>query len=436
IKRKFRASAGELGVADIAALQEIQKGKYIIYEAYQDTNCLIELDEQPPNSINQESFETAIQVAKLLNCKLVDDVRVMRKTIVDGSNTSGFQRTSLIGFNGSIETKSGKVGIPNLILEEDSARTIKENSDHTIFRLDRLGIPLLEISTTPEIYSPEQCKEVAEYIGLILRSTGKAKRGIGTIRQDLNISIKEGARIEIKGVQELRLLPLYVELEVLRQKNLLEIKSELEKRKINNFSPTIVDLTQIIKSSTSTIIKSTLEKGGVILGIKLEKCKGLLGREIQPNKRFGTELSGRAKVIAGVGGIIHSDELPKYGITQGEVIMIKQALSCSEEDGFVIVADKKDRSEKALKVVVDRANEALKGIPKEVRGPNEDGTTSYQRPLPGAARMYPETDVPSIELNKELLSKIKLPELIDVKSLRYQKDFSLAKYLADKISRS
>lgn len=436
IKRRFRASAGELGVSDIAAVQESSKGKHVLYEAYKDTNCLIELDEQPPNPINEDALSTALQVAKLLNCTPADNMRTMRKTIVDGSNTSGFQRTTLVGFNGFLKTKSGRVSIPTLILEEDSARAIKESSDSTTYRLDRLGIPLLEISTSTDIISPEHCKEVAEYIGLILRATGKAKRGIGTIRQDINVSIKGGARIEIKGVQDLKLIPTYVEIEVMRQKSLLEISSELKKKGIKKFAPSIIELSAVLKNSSSNLIKSTFEKNGAVSGIKIEKCTGILGREIQPNKRFGTELSQRAKVIAGVGGILHSDELPKYGITQEEVDLIKNSLSCNKEDVFVIVCDKKNAVDKALNAVIERLNESINGIPNEVRGPNEDGTTAYQRPMPGSARMYPETDIPSIIVDKKIISKINLPELLDAKSLRYQKELSLSKDLADKISKS
>jgi len=199
IRRRLRAVVGETGHLDIAAAHEMSKNKFFVYESYNDSVCLVELDEQPPNPLNHDAFETALQVSKILNGKFVDQVHVMRKIVVDGSNTSGFQRTALMAINGFIETSQGKVSIPTIILEEDAAKIVKDENLFTVYRLDRLGIPLMEISTGADVRSPEQAKEVAERIGLILRSTGKMKRGLGTIRQDVNVSIKDGARIEIKG---------------------------------------------------------------------------------------------------------------------------------------------------------------------------------------------------------------------------------------------
>ncbi|MBI2564547.1 Glu-tRNA(Gln) amidotransferase subunit GatE [Candidatus Woesearchaeota archaeon] len=436
VQRKLRASVGETGEIDIAALQEMQKGKIYSYQCYNDTTCLVELDEQPPYIINQDSLKTAIQTALLLKAVFVDVIRVMRKIIVDGSNTSGFQRTALIATNGVLKTKSGNVGIPTVILEEDAARIISESKESTVFRLDRLGISLIEISTTPDIITPEQAREVAETIGLLLRSTGKAKRGLGTIRQDVNVSIKEGTRIEIKGAQDLKLIPTIVEFEVQRQQNLVEIKNYLHKTGIRHIKENAEDLTKIFDKSDSKVIKSVLEKKGVVLGICLPLFAGILGKEVQPNRRFGTELSDRAKVIAGVGGLFHSDELPKYGISSEDVELIKKQLNCGAKDAFVIVADEKSRSEKAIIAVIERTNEALKGVPSEVRKANPDGTTSYLRPMPGAARMYPETDIPDTELTDDFTKKIKVPELLTEKAARYEKEFNLSKDLAEKISRS
>lgn len=420
IERKLRAVVGETGEIDIAAAQEALKGKTHIYEAYDENCCLIELDEEPPRKLREEALSIAIQLGKLMKTKFVDEVQVMRKTVIDGSNTTGFQRTALVGYDGKIETSQGKVTIPTILIEEDAARPIKEETDKITWRLDRLGIPLLEISTGPDIKTPEHCAETAEKIGLLLRSTGKVKRGLGTIRQDVNVSIEGGQRVEIKGAQDLKLIPKWVELEAQRQEKLLEIKKELEKREVKEVYAQIVDVSRLLKNSKSKIIETTLKKGGAVLGIKLPCFKGLIGKEIQPKRRLGTEFSDRAKVSARVGGIFHSDELPNYGILPDEVEQISKHLDCGNHDAFVIVADTKEKSEKALQAVIIRANDAIKGVPKEVRKPNEDGTTTFMRLMPGAARMYPETDVLPIKLTKEML-EVELPELIEHKIKRYEK---------------
>jgi Glu-tRNA(Gln) amidotransferase subunit E-like FAD-binding protein len=221
VKRKLHAVAGETGEVDLAAKHEASRDRNFIYEGFKDTNCLLEFDEQPPLEIDKEALRVALQVACLLNCEIIQDTQVMRKTVIDGSNTSGFQRTLLLAKNGFLETSFGRVGIQSICLEEDAARKISEENNIVIYRLDRLGIPLIEVATSPELYYPEQVKEAALKIGEILRAC-KVKRGIGTIRQDLNISIPKHDRVEIKGFQEPRIMIKTVELEVERQKEELK----------------------------------------------------------------------------------------------------------------------------------------------------------------------------------------------------------------------
>lgn len=227
--RKLRAAAGETGEIDIAAEHEQKKDKYFLYHAYDDVNCLIELDEEPPKPINEQALKISLQVCRLLNAKIVDEIQVMRKTVVDGSNVSGFQRTALVGRNGYIETSKGRVSVPTICLEEEAAQAIKRTKEHDIYNLSRLGIPLIEIATGTEIKDAEHAKEVAEKIGMILRSTGKVKRGIGTIRQDVNLSIKHGARTEIKGFQELKSIPKVVDKEIERQLSAVRKNKKLRK---------------------------------------------------------------------------------------------------------------------------------------------------------------------------------------------------------------
>jgi Glu-tRNA(Gln) amidotransferase subunit E-like FAD-binding protein len=226
IKRKLHAVAGESGEFDVAALYQASLGKQFVYYGY-DSTCLVELDEEPPHQINREALKIAVQVSLLLNCKIVSITQIMRKTVIDGSNTSGFQRTVLVGYDGYVETESGRVGIENVYLEEDAARIVSRGEDKVVYKLDRLGIPLVEIVTAPDIKSPEQAKEVALHIGNVLRSS-KVKRGIGTIRQDVNVSIRGENRIEIKGMQDMKVFVKAIENEVERQKKLSDAKKPVE----------------------------------------------------------------------------------------------------------------------------------------------------------------------------------------------------------------
>jgi Glu-tRNA(Gln) amidotransferase subunit E-like FAD-binding protein len=226
IKRKLHAVAGEKGDIDVAASHEAQMGKEFVYQGY-DTTCLVELDEEPPHIINQEALRIALHISLLLNCKIVPVSQIMRKTVIDGSNTSGFQRTVLIGRDGWLDTNFGRVGISYVYLEEDAARTISEIGRNKIYRLDRLGIPLVEIVTEPDIKTAEQAKDTALKIGELLRAC-KVKRGIGTIRQDINVSIKGHPRAEIKGFQDPKVFVDVVDKEIERQQKGLQSKKELK----------------------------------------------------------------------------------------------------------------------------------------------------------------------------------------------------------------
>jgi glutamyl-tRNA(Gln) amidotransferase subunit E len=453
-KRRLRPTQSELGEIDRAALEEFLKGRGFIYEAYSDTTCLVEADEEPPHLPNEEAIDIALEVALLLHALPVEEVHFMRKIVIDGSNTSGFQRTAIIAQNGYLETESGKVGIPTICLEEEAARKMGEKDAEVIYRLDRLGIPLVEITTTPDIKSPEQAREVAKKIGELLRATGKVKRGIGTIRQDINISLEEGARVEIKGVQELNQIPIIIKNEIARQQRLIEVKEELERRGIKNLTFKISDVSDIFSSTSSKIIASQTKRGGKVLALKLEGFAGLMGsplcalpkarrtkeeeERVKATKRLGPEFAQYAKVAAGVRGIFHSDELPAYGISEEEVEGVKEKLNISENDAFVLVAEEEEKAKKALEAVFKRAKIAISGVPEETRMANPDGTTSYMRPLPGAARMYPETDIPPVVITQDRLDRIasSLPELYEEKIERYMQEYSLSEELAAQMVRS
>ena len=226
--RKLRAAAGETGETDIAALHEMQKGKTFVYQGYHDSTCLVEMDEEPPHSINLEALQTTLQAAQLLNAKIADAIQVMRKTVVDGSNVSGFQRTALVATDGWIDVDGKKIGIPSICLEEEACQVMERKKEYDVYNLSRLGIPLIEIATDASITTPEECRKTAEKLGMVLRSVPGMKRGIGTIRQDVNLSIKGGSRIEVKGFQEYKSIPKVVEYEVERQLKLLKQDKKIE----------------------------------------------------------------------------------------------------------------------------------------------------------------------------------------------------------------
>ncbi|MBU0461948.1 MAG: Glu-tRNA(Gln) amidotransferase subunit GatE [Nanoarchaeota archaeon] len=437
IVRQLRAVAGETGDIDVAARHEMAKGTYFVYHYYPATNCLVELDEEPPHPMNEEALNIVLQVSKMMYAKVMDEFQVMRKTVVNGSNTTGFQRTALVATNGYIEVEGNRIGISSILIEEEAAKDIEKGVDndgrrYVVYGLDRLGIPLIEIGTDPDITTPEQCRAVSEHIGMLLRSTGKVARGIGTIRQDVNISIKNGARIEIKGAQDLKLIPTWVENEAKRQIALIEIQRELERRKAK-LEPFSKELTDVFRNTECKFVSKAIKEGSIALGFTLNGFSGLLGKETQPGKRLGTELSDYAKAKTGIGGIIHSDEdLKKYNFSEKEIEATKKALN-AQENAFIIIIAKKETAEIGMKAVIERAQMCFKGVPKEVRQPNPDGTTSFMRPIPGAARMYPETDIKPIRPDT---SGIELPELLTEKKGRFIESLNLGKDLAQVVAKS
>ncbi|MGQ9460715.1 MAG: Glu-tRNA(Gln) amidotransferase subunit GatE [Candidatus Bathyarchaeaceae archaeon] len=435
--RRLRPTQSELGQTDPAALFEFQKGVKILYEASRETACLVEMDEEPPHDLNREAVEIALIISLMMKAKPVDEIHVMRKTVIDGSNTTGFQRTCVVALNGEIEIKGKKVPIQHISLEEDAARKMGEEGSIIRYRIDRLGIPLVEVTTAPVIHSPQEAEETALAIGRILRATRKVRRGLGTIRQDLNISIPDGALIEIKGVQELELVSVVIKNEVQRQLSLLEIRDELKKRgvKPENIKDEFVDVTQLFKQTNCKVIQKALNQNKRVLAVKLPKFGGFLKRELAPGMRLGTEMADIAHFWGRVGGIFHTDELPAFGISADEVNQLEHFVKKEPLDAVVFVADTLENATEALRAVTNRAREAVKGVPEETRAANPDGTTRYMRPRPGAARMYPETDVPPIQLTREYLTKLRtqLPELPEQKMRRIMKEYGLNQKLAKQI---
>ncbi|MFW9901126.1 MAG: Glu-tRNA(Gln) amidotransferase subunit GatE [Candidatus Thorarchaeota archaeon] len=415
INRQMRPVLGEMGTYDKAMLTEYEKGMGITYEGYNDVVCTYELDDTPPFSCNNEARKVALQIAMLLDANIIEEMHVCRKNYLDGSVPCGFQRTMILGTDGYLTLESGKkIGIDILSLEEEAARKIKTENKRNFFRLDRLGIPLVEVTTKPDINTPEECRDCAERIGLLLWSTN-VKKVLGSIRQDVNVSIETGTRIEIKGVQKLGWIPILINNEISRQLRLLEIKEELERKKLDpkSIPDKAIDLTDTLAKSKSNFISKGIKSGKKIFGINFLGFKGIFGKELMENYRFGTEVSGKVKLISGLRGIIHSDEdLETYNFSNEDVKKIKEKLVSKENDCFILVLGTKKEVNKAMTVIINRVKFAFKGVPPETRKALEDGNTEFLRELHGGARLYPDTDSEAIFNSKEEINEIKknLPE--------------------------
>tara|TARA_B100000424_G_scaffold223432_1_gene182924 strand:+ start:922 stop:2952 length:2031 start_codon:yes stop_codon:yes gene_type:complete len=436
--RKLRAARGEGGKIDIAARFETRRNR--LFEYVQSPNSgLIELDDQPPLTHDKDALDIALTTSALLDANPVSLLQTMRKTVVDGSNTSGFQRTTLISTGGTLQTTTAPVGISVLCLEEDSARKLDtfatDSGECVIYNLDRLGLPLIEIATEPDVKTPEHAKETSIALGRTLRQTRRVRRGLGSIRQDLNVSLACGDRIEIKGCQDLNWIPRIIKLEMARQLHFYrlantlrtelslpllpsdrrqddsEIEAQVEQQVAEKLPLQLIDVTKDFSNCQSKMVVNGLEQSFTMLALPLPGLAGKIGTKSVDNEgaqlpRLGRELAGAAK-LAGVKGVFHSDELPAYGIEAEHVESVRSSLDLSISDGFVLCLAPKWQAELALESVLLRARAAWHRIPQEVRnvvikkGAPDDGTTAPMRPLPGGARMYPETDIPSQKISSE-----------------------------------
>ena len=441
-KRILHPTQSEMGSYDQAAIFESKKIKTVKYLSSRTSNCLIESDEEPPELVNVEALELVLTISLALHCTIEDELHVMRKIVIDGSNTTGFQRTILVGRNGYLDVDGVRVGIQSICLEEDAARIINEDKDNEndtkIFALDRLGIPLIEIALDPISNTPLFVTNVAQTIGRLLRATKKVARGIGSIRQDVNISTNGGAVVEVKGVQQLSQLALVIEYEAKRQDGLNQIARELKDRKIDEskFLDSITDVTDFMKLSTSKIVKKILSGESRFMGFVLRDFSGLLSFEPYPGIRLGKELGEVAKSY-GIGGIFHSDELPNYGITTEDVKSLSSILKINKSDAFVLVGGPSVLVNSVISELSNRIRKAFSGVVAETRSVRLDGVTVFSRPRPGSSRMYPETDISYISINEhrleELSKNIPRPwnEVIDQICKKYLINRTLAENIFD-----
>jgi glutamyl-tRNA(Gln) amidotransferase subunit E len=440
-KRNLRPTRSEMGSYDQAALFESKKIKIIKYQSSRNSNCLIESDEEPPVEVNTEALEVVLTLCLALHCTVEDELHVMRKIVIDGSNTTGFQRTILVGRDGFLDVEGIRVGVQSICLEEDAARIINEqNKDNDesnkIYSLDRLGIPLIEIALEPISNSPTFVTILAQTVGRLLRSTKKVTRGIGSIRQDVNISVDNGPVVEIKGVQQLSQLALIIDYESKRQDGLNQIAKKLTERNINQseFIGTVTDVTDLLRNSSSKVLKRILTDDSKIIAFVLHGFNGILSFEPYPGIRLGKELGDLVKSY-GIGGIFHSDELPNYGISIDDVQSISSVLRMNKNDAFILVGGSITLLNTVLFELFNRITKSFSGVVPETRYVRIDGITAFSRPRPGSSRMYPETDIPYISIDDNTmkgLSKL-IPQPWDVVIEQISKKYDINKTLAENI---
>jgi len=398
--RSLRTAKSELGKIDPAALFEKAKSKKINYYANSQSSCLVEKDEEPPHDLEHDAKKVSLLMSSMLEAKIFGEIHVMRKTVIDGSNTSGFQRTMLVSQGGNLKVGEKKIGVQAVCLEEDAAKLLSNEQNETNYSLDRLGVPLVEIALEPVSTKPSEVKEIALTLGRLLRATRMVKRGIGSIRQDVNISVMNSGVVEVKGVQQLDQLEKIIGYEAKRQHGLILIAEKLKKLSITITKEDVLDVTEIFKDCDSKIIQKALKSNAKIKVIRIRNFSGIFGFEPYPEIRLGKEI-GQLVRFFGIGGVFHSDELPNYGINDFYVDKVRKHLELADQDGFLIIAGEDSKLDYAVNSIVKRIQGAANGVPAETRAATQDGETVFLRPRPGASRMYPETDIPSISVMPE-----------------------------------
>jgi len=416
ILRHMRPTLSELGEYDGTALMEFKTKKNVTYQINNDTVCTYEIDDTPPFELNRQALEIALEITMLLQCKLVSEIHIQRKQYLDGSIPAGFQRTTILGVDGWIPFKDRRINIIQLGLEEDACREVSDIGHERVYLTDRLGIPLIETVTAPEMVTPQEVAQVASILSNLARSSGKVRRGIGAARQDVNVSVTGGCRVEIKGVSRIPAIPLLVHNEAFRQVSLLEIKKELSSRSIthSSFRRNSFDITDELPSTDYEPAAAALAKGFRIRSVVLEGYEGLLSTVTQPGRTFAGEISDRVRVVAcldDLPNLVHDGE-EGYSLSKGEWNAIRDRSDAGQGDAVVVVWGSEDDIETAVSEIALRAEEAIDGVCSETRQSFPDGTNGFERILPGPNRMYPDTDLPPIAISTDMINRIEsiLPE--------------------------
>ena len=433
--RKLRVSKSEMGEYDPAALFENRKSKTIVYCANERSSCLVERDEEPPHDMDVDAKKIALVVASALRSNIFSEIYPMRKMVVDGSNTSGFQRTMLVAQGGNLDVGGKQIGVQSICLEEDAAKLLGDKENIREYSLDRLGVPLIEIALEPVSADSKEMKKIALTLGRLLRTTKKVTRGLGSIRQDVNVSITGGGIVEVKGVQQLDQLEKVVEYEAKRQHGLQIISKKLEEINLEKISQKdIYDITEFMKKSNSKIIKNALKTNAIIKVLKIKNFSGMFSFSPYEGIRLGKEI-GQLVRFFGIGGVFHSDELPNYGIEINEVKEIRKIINANQNDAFLLIAADVVKIKFAIDSIIQRIETAKDGVPSETRLATQTGETVYLRPKPGASRMYPETDIPPIIISNDEIefAKKNIPKSWEESLKELQEKYNLNRQLAEQI---
>ncbi len=410
ILRHMRPTLSELGEYDGTALMEFKTKKEIIYQINHETVCTYEMDDTPPFELNDEALDIALEIGMLYGCIMVDEIHIARKQYLDGSIPTGFQRTTIVGVDGGIPYKGRQIGIVQLGLEEDACREVSDVGHFRTYRTDRLGMPLIETVTAPDMRTPQEVAEVADILRRMVRSTGHVRTGHGAARQDVNVSVPGGTRIEIKGVPRIPDIPLLTYHEAMRQHNLLRLRDELHRRGITEttFEAKTEEVSKLLRKTRYQPVRDAIEQGHIVSSVLLRGFKGLLHWQTQTETTFAREISDRVRVVAcltTLPNIIHSDSATET-LASSEWQMIKKTIGATDDDTVVIVWGSAQDSKTGTSEIAIRAKEATVGIPSETRQALRDGTNGFERILPGPNRMYPDTDLPPRRITREHLEGI------------------------------
>ena len=407
ILRHMRPTLSELGEYDGTALMEFKTKKEIIYRINHNTVCTYEMDDTPPFELNPEALDIALSIALMYQCNMVDEIHIARKQYLDGSIPTGFQRTTIVGVNGRIPYNGREIGIVQLGLEEDACREVSDVGHRRIYLTDRLGMPLIETVTEPEMKTPQEVAEVADILRNLVKSTGRVRVGAGAARQDVNVSVTGGTRIEIKGVPRIPNIPLLTYNEAMRQFSLLELREELHRRGITaeTFSAKTEEVTRLLKKTRYQPLHNAIAEGQKVRCVLLRGYRALLRWQTQTDTYFSREISDRVRVIAcltTLPNIIHSDS-PSETLASSDWQMVRKAVGATEDDTIVLVWGTPADTAMGANEIIARAKEASIGVPSETRQALRDGTNGFERILPGPNRMYPDTDLPPRRITKEHL---------------------------------
>ncbi|HXK09471.1 MAG TPA: Glu-tRNA(Gln) amidotransferase subunit GatE [Vicinamibacteria bacterium] len=442
VLRHMRPTLSELGVYDGTALMEFKTRKHIVYLLNRENTCTYEMDDTPPFPVNQAAVDVAVEQCLMLGCDIVDEVHIARKQYLDGSIPTGFQRTAIVGVNGRLPFRGRTLSITQVSVEEDSCREVSDRGHLIVWRTDRLGMPLIETVTGPDLRTPDEVEEAILLVGRVCRSTGHVRVGMGASRQDVNVSVRGGRRVEIKGVPQAGWAPRLVHGEAWRQVNLLGLRDELHRRGFRSSDDVRIetaDVTGLAAASSlaplrpeawESFVRDEGRRAGFELGpgpfrvlaVRLPGLAFALGWPTQPGRTFADELAGRVRVIAGLDQppiLFHSAAWPDGA---GEDLgRLREAARCRDEDGLVVVWGTERDVRTAADEVRLRCVDATDGVPHETRQPFADGTTDFERILPGPDRMYPDTDSPPTRLTRERVERLRstLPERPWEREARY-----------------